>query len=152
MVLSKFEAIVFRVVEYDVPDRSGSGEDETIRLITSILDPTDTSAIELAAAYHERWEFEGLVDEIKTQQRGPGRALRSKSAELVDKRYGHSCSRITACGRSCVERPTKPTRIPIDSAAPCSRLRVVIAASRWVVCRGGHERRVSPADFNGQRG
>lgn len=78
------QAVVVRVVEYDVPDRSGNGQDETIRLITSILEPADTPAIELAAAYHERWEYEGLIDEIKTHQRGPGRVLRSKSAELVE--------------------------------------------------------------------
>jgi hypothetical protein len=37
----------------------------------------------LAAAYHERWEIEGLIGEIKTHQRGPGRVLRSQSADLV---------------------------------------------------------------------
>jgi Insertion element 4 transposase N-terminal/Transposase DDE domain len=78
------QAIVVRVVEYDIPDRLGNRKNELIRLITSILDPADTPAIELAAAYHERWEFEGLIDEIKTHQRGPGRVLRSKTSDLVE--------------------------------------------------------------------
>jgi Insertion element 4 transposase N-terminal/Transposase DDE domain len=78
------QAIVVRVVEYEVPDRAGNGKRETIRLITSVLDPDDVPAIELAAAYHERWEYEGLVSEVKTHQRGAGRILRSKSPEMVE--------------------------------------------------------------------
>jgi len=38
---------------------------------------------ELAAAYHERWEFESSLDEIKTHQRGRGGVLRSKSPEMI---------------------------------------------------------------------
>lgn len=78
------QAIVVRVIEYQVPDREGNGKNEIIRLITSILDPEDTSAVELATAYHERWEYEGLVDEIKTHQRGPARLLRSRSPDMVE--------------------------------------------------------------------
>jgi transposase IS4-like protein/DDE family transposase len=77
-------ATVVRVIDYDIPDRAGNGKHETIRLITSILDPFDAPAVELAAAYHERWEYEGLIGEIKTRQRGPGRVLRSKTPELVE--------------------------------------------------------------------
>lgn len=72
-----------RVVEYTVPDRIGGGKKETIRLITTILDLNDTPAIELAAAYHERWEIEGLIGEVKTHQRGSGCVLRSKAPDLV---------------------------------------------------------------------
>jgi hypothetical protein len=77
------QAITVRVVEYEVPDREGNGKHETIRLITTILDPADVPAVELAAAYHQRWEYEGLIDEIKTHQRGAGRVLRSKSPDMV---------------------------------------------------------------------
>ena len=77
------DGVIVRVVEYDIPDRQGNGTGELICLITSILDPEDCPAIELAAAYHERWEFEGLIDEVKTHQRGPARVLRSKSPEMV---------------------------------------------------------------------
>jgi Insertion element 4 transposase N-terminal/Transposase DDE domain len=77
------EAQVVRVVEYDIPDREGSGADEIICVITSILDPAEATAKELAAAYHERWECENLIDEVKTHQRGPARVLRSKSPEMV---------------------------------------------------------------------
>lgn len=75
------EAVLVRVVEYEVPDRGE--EDELICVLTSILDPREATAAELAAAYHERWEFESLIDEVKTHQRGAGRVLRSKSPEMV---------------------------------------------------------------------
>jgi Insertion element 4 transposase N-terminal/Transposase DDE domain len=76
-------AIEVRVLEYTVPDRAGNGKDELITLITTIGDPAVVTAVELAAAYHERWEFETALDELETHQRGPGRVLRSKSPEMV---------------------------------------------------------------------
>ncbi|CAO5227352.1 transposase [Frankia sp. AgKG'84/4] len=64
--------------------RPGSGSEELICLITSILDHTDTPALDLAAAYHDRWEIENTFDEIKTHQRGEGRVLRSKLPALAE--------------------------------------------------------------------
>jgi IS4 transposase len=77
------DAIPVRVVEYEIPDREGNGTGELICLITSILDPSDVTAIELAAAYHERWESETSFREKKTYLRRSGRVLRSKSPEMV---------------------------------------------------------------------
>lgn len=70
-----------RVVEYMVTNRGD--ETETICLITSILDWQEAPAHELAALYHERWEFEITLDEIEIHQLGHGRVLRSKSPEMV---------------------------------------------------------------------
>jgi hypothetical protein len=70
-----------RVVEYMIPNRSA--ETETFCLITSLLNWEDAPATELAALYHERWEFETLLDEIEIHQLGHGRVLRSKSPEMV---------------------------------------------------------------------
>jgi Insertion element 4 transposase N-terminal/Transposase DDE domain len=71
-----------RVVDYEVTDR-GDGE-EIITLVTNITDPEEIPAVELAAAYHERWEVELVFDELKTHQRGPGTILRSRKPELVE--------------------------------------------------------------------
>jgi hypothetical protein len=49
-----------RVVEYEVAGRGDSGEMFT--LVTSVLDPDDMTALDLAAAYHERWEIELAFD------------------------------------------------------------------------------------------
>jgi len=76
--IDRFE-IPVRIIEYRIPDRS----DEVIRLATSILDPEEAPAIELAALYHERWEIEMLFDEIETHQIGAQPILRSRSPELV---------------------------------------------------------------------
>jgi hypothetical protein len=59
--------IPVRVVDYMVTNRN-EGEHDTIRIITSILDHQLAPAIELAALYHDRWEFELTLDEIETHQ------------------------------------------------------------------------------------
>ena len=75
--------IPVRVVEYTVSGDPGRGEPEIFRLITTVLDYEEITAPELAAAYHERWEYEISLREIETQMLEPGRGLRSKSPELV---------------------------------------------------------------------
>lgn len=76
-------ARLVRVIEYDVPDRDGNGTGELIVLITTITDPADAAADELAAAYHQRWEQETGHDQLKTHLRGPGKVLRSRLPDLV---------------------------------------------------------------------
>lgn len=76
-------ARVVRVIEYDVPDRAGDGTGELIALLTSILDPAQARADELAGAYHQRWEEESANDQLKTHLRGPGKVLRSRLPDLV---------------------------------------------------------------------
>lgn len=79
-----------RVVEYTIND--GRPEAGPFRLITTILDPAEVSAIELADAYAQRWEIETAFDELKTHQRGPRTVLRSKKPDLVIQEiYGHLC-------------------------------------------------------------
>lgn len=79
VLASRGRAVIVRVVEYIIPDRSN----ETYRLITTITDYTAILAPELAACYQQRWEFELALDEIETHQIGHSRVLRSKSPEGV---------------------------------------------------------------------
>jgi hypothetical protein len=72
-----------RVIEYDVPDRAGGGTGELIVLLSTITDPGDARADELAAAYHQRWEEETGNDQLKTHLRGPGKVLRSRLPDLA---------------------------------------------------------------------
>jgi hypothetical protein len=57
------------------------------RLITTILDSRLAPAQELAALYHERWEIETTLDELKTHLRGAQIVLRSKTPELVRQEF-----------------------------------------------------------------
>lgn len=73
--------IQVRVVEYTL---EGLQEAEAIyRLATTILEPGQAQAKELAALYHERWEIESAFDELKTHLRGRQITLRSKTPDLV---------------------------------------------------------------------
>jgi hypothetical protein len=74
-----------RVVEYRL---EGVADAEPLyRLVTTLLDPTGAPAAELAALYHERWEIEGALAELKTRLRGARVVLRSKTPELVRQEF-----------------------------------------------------------------
>jgi hypothetical protein len=77
--------IVVRVIEYRLKDVPGA--EPIYRLITTILDPKLAPAKELAALYHERWEIETALDELKTHLRGAQIVLRSKTPELVKQEF-----------------------------------------------------------------
>ncbi len=73
--------IAVRVIEYRL---EGVKDAEPLyRLITTILDHKGAPVRELAALYHERWEIETALDELKTHLRGAQIVLRSKTPELV---------------------------------------------------------------------
>jgi hypothetical protein len=77
--------IAVRVIDYrlkSVPEAA-----PVYRLITTILEPAQASAKELAALYHERWEIETALDELKTHLRGSQIVLRSKTPELVRQEF-----------------------------------------------------------------
>lgn len=70
-----------RVIDYTLP---GVPDAEPLyRLVTTIQDPAAAPAAELAALYHERWEIETALDELKTHLRGAKVVLRSKTPDLV---------------------------------------------------------------------
>ena len=84
------EPMLVRVIDYTIND--GQENPKNYRLFTTILDPHEAPATELAAAYTQRWEIELAFDELKTHQRGPRTVLRSKSPDLVlQEVWGHLC-------------------------------------------------------------
>src|SRR5437867_3425886 len=86
--------VAVRVVEYTLDDPGRPQAERTrYRLVTTILDPDDAPASELAGLYAERWEFEAALDELKTHQRGPRVVLRSKTPEGVGQEaWGYLCT------------------------------------------------------------
>jgi hypothetical protein len=78
---SQRRGVKVRIIEYTlagVPDA-----EPLYRLITTILDADAAPAGELAALYHERWEIETALAELKTHLRGAKIVLRSKTPDLV---------------------------------------------------------------------
>jgi hypothetical protein len=79
--LHKKDGLRVRVVDYCLDGIEGS--EPIYRLLTTLLDPEQAPAQELAALYHERWEIETAFDELKTHLRGGRVLLRSKTPDLV---------------------------------------------------------------------
>jgi hypothetical protein len=81
-----------RVVEYQVDDGLSDPE-QRYRLLSTMLEPDAAPADELGVLYHERWEIENALDELKVHQRGPRVVLRSKSPDGVyQEAYGYLCT------------------------------------------------------------
>lgn len=77
--------VAVRVIDYRL---EGVADAEPLyRLVTTMLDPAQAPAEELAALYHERWEIEGALAELKTHLRGAQIILRSKTPDLVRQEF-----------------------------------------------------------------
>jgi len=88
------DGVVVRVIEYTVEggDPTHDTAAGAYRLLTTIPDPDRAPALELAAPYRERWEFETALDELKTHQRSPRLVLRSKMPDgVIQEAYGYLC-------------------------------------------------------------
>jgi hypothetical protein len=77
--------VVVRVIDYQLEGVAGA--EPIYRLVTTILDPKKAPALELADLYHERWEIETALDELKTHLRGARIVLRSKRPDLVRQEF-----------------------------------------------------------------
>ncbi len=78
--------IQVRVIEYTM----GTGEQQqTYRLISSLMNIAVFPALLLATEYHQRWEIENTIDEFKTHLNGRKTPLRSlKPREVGQEIYG----------------------------------------------------------------
>lgn len=80
--------ILVRIIEYRFNDPHRPGANERHRLLTTLLDPRLDPAKTLIVLYHERWEEELAIDELKTHERERP-VLRSKTpAGVVQEIYG----------------------------------------------------------------
>jgi hypothetical protein len=79
------KAVVVGVIEYRLEGVPGA--EPFYRLLTTILAPEQAAIHELAVLYHERWEVETALDELKTHLRGARIVLRSKTPELVRQEF-----------------------------------------------------------------
>jgi len=78
-----------RVIEYRIEHQELPQEQLTYRLITSLLAIENFPATLLAQEYHQRWEVENTIDEIKTHLIGRKTPVRSQNPpEVVPEVYG----------------------------------------------------------------
>ncbi len=126
----KAEPLAIRVIDYQIND--GRPNEQTYRLFTTILDPDEASAVDLALAYAQRWEIESAFDELKTHQRGPRTVLRSKSPDLVlQEIWGHLCCHYAI--RTLMWEAADHARIDPDRVSFVAALRIArrsISAAR----------------------
>jgi len=61
--------VLVRIIEYTFKDRNRPGAGEKHRLLTTLLHPSLDPAKTLIELYHQRWELELTIDELKTHQR-----------------------------------------------------------------------------------
>lgn len=79
-------SIQVRVVEYTIDEASTP---QTYRLITNLMNVAVFPALLLATEYHQRWEIENTIDELKTHLNGRKTPIRSlKPREVVQEIYG----------------------------------------------------------------
>jgi hypothetical protein len=117
------EAVIVRVVDYHVDD--GRDTDAgPFRLFSTLIDPDEVTATELAAAYAQRWEIESAFDELKTHQRGPRTVLRSKSPDLVlQEIWGHLCCHFAI--RTLMWEAAEHAQVDPDRVSFVAALRIV---------------------------
>lgn len=115
--------IRLRVIEYRLP---GSGE--LYRLVTTIMDPAVAPAKDLAILYHERWDIEGFLKQIKSVQLNGDKIFRSKSPDGVRQEfwahlavhYATTCVQVDAAAQAKVD----PDRVSHKNTVRIIRSRI----------------------------
>lgn len=125
----KTNGLPVRVIDYRL---EGIADAEPIyRLATTILDPTQAPATELAALYHQRWEIENAFDELKTHLRGAQMVLRSKAPDLVRQEfYGLMMAHFAIRGlmhEAALQEDCDPDRLSFLHAVRVVRRKLALA-------------------------
>lgn len=114
--------IPVRVIEYRLEGVENA--EPLYRLFTTVLDPTLAPALELATLYHERWEVENTLDEIKVHLRGRDVVLRSKTPDLVmQELYGLFLAHFTV--RALMHEAAIQADLDTDSLSFVHAVRIV---------------------------
>jgi Transposase DDE domain/Insertion element 4 transposase N-terminal len=104
-----------RIMAYQVTDERLGEVGQVYRLVTTLLNPRVAPALVLIGLYHERWEIELVLDEMKTHERMQRKVLRSKTPEGVRQElYGiflaHYAVRVQMA-QAAVEARLDPDRL-----------------------------------------
>jgi hypothetical protein len=134
--------IIVRIIEYtfDDPGRPGCGIMH--RLLTTLLDETLDAARTLIELYHERWEEELAIDEVKTHQRERP-ILRSRTPlgvlqEIYGLLLGHYAVRVLMY-EAAVAKGIDPQRISFTATLKILRCRLPECPSSLRCLRTWHK-------------
>jgi len=126
--------IPVRVIEYALDPPVGTGP-ERYRLLTSLLDERAFPAAGLAAAYHERWEVETALDELKVHQWAHPRPLRSQHPrEVIQELYGLLVAHLairTLMHQAAQREGLDPDRLSFAGALRVLRRAIPRAQRTW---------------------
>ena len=111
-----------RIISYRVTDERLGELGKVYRWVTTLLNPRVAPALTLIGLYHERWEIELVIDEIKTHERAQRKVLRSKTPEGVRQElYGmylaHYAVRVLLA-QAAMEAELDPLALQMTLAGP----------------------------------
>jgi len=135
--------VVVRVIEYTLTDPGRPGKGQVHRLVTTLLDAEAHPAEGLVGLYHERWEEELSIDELKTHQKQRP-TLRSKTPlgvvqEIEGLMLAHYCVRAVMY-EAAAERGLAPRRLSFTGALKILRMRMAEAPKGRRALEGWWER------------
>jgi len=123
-----------RVIEYALDTAAGPGA-ERYRLVASLLDARAFPAAALAATYHERWEVETALDEVKVHQWAHPKPLRSRHPrEVVQEVYGLLLAHLairTVMHQAALRQGVDPDRLSFTGALRVLRRAIPRAQRTW---------------------
>ncbi len=133
--------IVVRIIDYKIGDTTRDANGELHRLLTNLLDHEQHPAEQLIVLYHERWEEEIAIDELKTHQRERP-VLRSQTpGGVVQELYGYLISHYlirTLIQHAANEQGVDPDRISFTNTLKILRCRLPecpqsqVGMKRWL--------------------
>jgi Insertion element 4 transposase N-terminal/Transposase DDE domain len=116
-----------RIIEYTLNDPGRPGSGEKHRLLTTLTDASRHPAKRLIPLYHERWEEELVIDEVKTHQRERP-VLRSETPagviqEVTGLLLAHYVVRVLMC-EAAQRQALPPRRMSFTGALKILRCRL----------------------------
>ena len=121
------EGVVVRVIQYELTDPNRPSKEKVHRLVTTLLDAEAYPALDLVELYHQRWEEELSIDELKTHQKERP-VLRSKTPlgvvqEIEGLMLAHYCVRAVMY-QAARERGLDPRRLSFVGTLRILRMRL----------------------------
>jgi len=121
------DGILVRIIEYTLDDPRRPGHQEKHRLLTTLLEEREHAGETLIILYHERWEEELAIDELKTHQRERP-VLRSQTPQgVVQEIYGlllgHYVIRVLM-QQAAAEQNIDPDRLSFTNTLKILRCRL----------------------------